>query len=125
MGRILVQIGQLVAKPVWILATMILPPLGSVLIGLDDNPWTVFGLGVPFVLLVFFTRRELRFIVAMSAGFQIAGGLLSSDFRLVLAASFLLACLGAIWVFRGRFGETLPGGDNRPTSRPTDFAGVP
>jgi multidrug efflux pump subunit AcrB len=118
MGKILVQICLLVARLVWILATTLLPPLGSVLIGLDDNPWTAFGLGVPFVLLVFFTRKELRFIVTMSAGFQVAGGLLSSDFRLVAAAAFLIACNWTIWFFRGRFGETLPDGDNRPTVVP-------
>lgn len=118
MGKILVEICQLVARFVWVLATMILPPLGSVLIGLEDNPWIAFGLGVPFVLLVFFTRKELRFIVTMSAGFQVAGGLLSSDFRLVAAASFLIACSWAIWFFRDRFRETRPDGDNRPTVVP-------
>ena len=107
------------------LATILLPPVGALLIGQGGNPWIAFGLGVPFILLVFFTRKQLRFVIAIAAALQVASGLADDNLRLVLAASFLLACLGAIWVFRSRFGETLPGGDNRPTSRPTDFAGSP
>jgi hypothetical protein len=125
MGGILVEAGRIVAGALWVLATILLPPVGALLIGQGENPWVAFGLGIPFILLVFFTRKQLRFVVAIAAALQVASGLADDNLRLVLAASFLLACLGAIWVFRGRFGETLPGGDNRPTSRPTDFAGSP
>jgi hypothetical protein len=121
MGEILIETGRIVAKILWVLATILLPPLGALMIGQGENPWFAFGLGIPFMLLVFFTRKELRPIVAILAALQLVSGLTGNNLRLVLAASFLLACLGAVWVFRGRFGERLPGGDNRPT----DFAGSP
>lgn len=125
MGKILIETGRTVAKILWVLATILLPPLGVLMIGQGGNPWAAFGLGIPFILLIFFTRKELRIVVTIVAGLQFASGLGAGNPSLVLAASFLLAYLGAIWVFRSRFGETLPGGDNRPTSRPTDFAGAP
>jgi len=120
MGKTLVLIGRLVAKSSWVLATLILPPLGAMMIGQAGNPWVAFGLGIPFILLIFFTRKELRSVVAILAGLQLASGLAGSNPRLALAAAFLLACLGAIWIFRGRFGETLPGGDNRPAVGPIE-----
>jgi len=125
MGERLAIIGQLVARILWVLTTTLLPNVGVVMVGQGGNPWVAYGIGVPFMLVVFLTRKELRFVVALVAAFRIVEGLTANNISLVLAASFLLACLGAIWIFRSRFGETLPGGDNRPTSRPTDFAGAP
>ena len=125
MGEMLIVTGRTVAKILGILATILLPPLGALMIGQGGNPWFAFGFGIPFMLLVFFTRKELRFIVAIAAAVQLASGLASNNFRLVSAAASLLACLGVIWIFRSRYGETLPPGDNRPTSRPTDFSGAP
>ena len=118
MSSLVTQIGLLVLRVFWILMTLLCPPAGVLLIGSAENPWVAFGLGIPFVIAIIFTRKELLFVVLLFGILQFFAGLSEPNTRQALAALALLVCAGGVWLFRSRFGEKDAPGENRPRPLP-------